>query len=49
MRIQRSKNALGEAREAESDEDDPVAEQQALLDVMLGDFEPEEEFKFEET
>jgi len=43
MRMQRSKNALGDAREAEIEEDDPAAEQQALLDIMLGDFESDEE------
>ena len=43
MRMQRSKNALGDAREAEIEEDDPAAEQQNLLDIMLGDFESDEE------
>jgi hypothetical protein len=43
MRMQRSKSALGDARDVDIEEDDPAAEQQALLDVMLGDFEDEEE------
>ncbi len=43
MRMQRSKSALGEAREAEMEEDDPAAEQQSLLDIMLGDFEDDED------
>ena len=43
MRMQRSKNALGDARDTDIEEDDPAAEQQALLDIMLGDFEAEEE------
>lgn len=43
MRMQRSKSALGDARDVDIEEDDPAAEQQALLDVMLGDFEDDEE------
>lgn len=45
MRMQRSKDALGEAREAEIEDDDPAAEQQALLDIMLGDFEDDEDLE----
>ena len=42
MRMQKSKNALGEARNAEAADDDPAAEHQNLLDTLLGDFEEEE-------
>ena len=41
-RMQKSKSALGEARSAEAHDDDPAAEQQNLLDTLLGDFEEEE-------
>ncbi|MGY8701385.1 MAG: CBS domain-containing protein [Candidatus Poseidoniales archaeon] len=43
MRMQKSKTALGEARNAEADDDEPGAEKQNLLDTLLGDFEEEEE------
>ena len=42
MRMQKSKNALGEARSAEDTEDNPTAERQNLLDTLLGGFEEED-------
>ena len=42
-RMQKSKSALGDAREAEAADDDPGAEHQNLLDTLLGDFEEEED------